>query len=72
MYRIENIYSYICIYMYYIYIYTHIYKKHIYRIYIDKLYVYLRLFYFLLVGIYSQGLNINMSDVQIFIYELFL
>ena len=63
---------YLYVFYIYIYIHTHLYIEHIYRIYIDKLYVYLRLFCFLLVGIYSQGLNINMSDVQIFIYELFL
>ena len=55
-----------CIYIYiYIYIYT-------YRIYVYKLYVCHRLFYFLLIGIYSHGLNISMSDVQIFIYQLLL
>ena len=43
-----------------------------YRIYVYKLYVCHRLFYFLLIGIYSHGLNISMSDVQIFIYQLLL
>ena len=49
-----------------IYIYVHIEYMYI------NFYVYHRLFYFLLIGIYSHGLNISMSDVQIFIYQLLL